>query len=330
MLTHKLLQEKSLNVPTIVPLTDRIDLDNQLLKTFYSARDYLGCTPVKADSREDLVKKLSKTKQGGIILTTIGKFDKENLPKNDRSNIIVMTDEAHRSHYGIEERISYVKNQVTEEIQQVEKYGVERYIRDALSNATFIGFTGTPVATKERQTTDIFGDIIDTYDMTQSVIDGSTVKLYYESRLAKVGIDRAKLAEIDKYYDELEVSGEADSTSIERSKAQMSKINTILEEDGMIELFAKDILKHYEQQKNFLNGKAMIVCQTRNAAFKLYNEIIKQKPNYKDKTILVITESNKDTEEERKIFGDSSYRQELATEFKKDTSKYKIAIVCDM
>lgn len=330
MLAHKLLQEKILNVPTIVPLTDRIDLDKQLYKTFDSARSYLGCTPVNVDSRIDLVQKLSEIKQGGVILTTIGKFDKENLPKNNRTNIIVMTDEVHRSHYGIDEKISYIKNKTTNGIEQVEKYGIEKYIRDALPNATFIGFTGTPISTREKQTTDIFGDIIDTYDMSQSIIDGSTVKIYYESRLAKVWIDNSKLAEIDKYYEELELAEKADQQSVEKSKSQMANIETILEEDGMIELFAKDIIKHYEQQENFLNGKAMIVCQTRNAALKLYKEIIKQRPNFKDKAILVATESNKDTKEERQFFGDSQYRQELASEFKKDTSKYKIAIVCDM
>ena len=331
MLAHRLLIEKSLNVPTIVLLTDRIDLDDQLYKTFYSARQYLKCEPVVATSREDLVKKLNKIKQGGVILTTVGKFDKENLPKNERNNIIVMTDEAHRGHYGIYETVHYEKNKETDEMEAVFRYGVEKYIRDAMPNATFIGFTGTPVSTKDKQTTDIFGDIIDVYDMTQSVIDGSTVKLYYESRLAKVWTNDEVLKQIDKYYDDLEKNKRADAKSIERSKAEMSKIKVILEDDDMIDLFAKDILTHYEERKNFLNGKAMIVCQTRLAAAKLYKKIVNDlRPDMKEQVILVVTESNKDTEEERELFKNSDYRKELGEEFKKDNSKYKIAIVCDM
>ena len=330
MLAHRLLINSALNVPTIVVLTDRIDLDDQLYKTFFSARNYLKCDPQIATSREDLVKKISKIKQGGIILTTVGKFDKENLPKNERNNIIVMTDEAHRGHYGIYETVHYVKDKETEEIEAVFKYGVEKYIRDALPNATFIGFTGTPVSTKDKQTTDIFGDIIDVYDMTQSVIDGSTVKLYYESRLAKVWTNDEVLKQIDTYYNDLEESGRADKLSIEKSKKEMAKIKVILEDDDMIDLFARDILNHYDERKGFLNGKAMIVCQTRVAAAKLYKRILELRPNYKDKTILVVTESNKDNEEQRKLFGNSDYRKELGEEFKKDNSKYKIAIVVDM
>ena len=292
MLAHRLLVNDELNVPTIVLLTDRIDLDDQLYKTFYSARNYLKCEPVVAESREDLVEKLSKIKQGGVILTTVGKFDKENLPKNERINIIVMTDEAHRGHYGLYETVHYEKNKETDEMEAVFKYGVEKYIREAMPNATFIGFTGTPVSTKDKQTTDIFGDIIDVYDMTQSVIDGSTVKLYYESRLAKVWTNDEVLNQIDEYYQELEKTERADVKSIEKSKTEMSKIKVILEDDDMIDLFAQDILAHYDERKGFLNGKAMIVCQTRVAAAKLYNRILELRPNYKEKVILVVTESN--------------------------------------
>ncbi len=330
MLAHRLLQDQSLRVPTIVVLTDRIDLDEQLYKTFFSARSYLKTEPQIALSREDLVNKLGKIKQGGIILTTVGKFDKENLPQNERNNIIVMTDEAHRGHYGIYESVHYVRDEKTNGMEAVFKYGIEKYIRDSLPNATFIGFTGTPVSTKDKQTTDIFGNIIDVYDMTQSVIDGSTVKLYYESRLAKVWTNDEMLLQIDNYYDELEESERADRESIERSKAEMSKIKVILEDDDMINLFAEDILAHYDERKGFLNGKAMIVCQTRLAAAKLYKRILELRPEYKDSTILVVTESNKDNEEMRKLFGNSDYRKELGEEFKKDTSKYKIAIVVDM
>ena len=330
MLAHKLLIDKEFEVPTIVVLTDRIDLDNQLYKTFFSAKKYLKTECITAQSRIDLVQKLSNKKQGGIILTTIGKFDKDNLPSNNRNNIIVMTDEAHRSHYGLEGSISYERNEETDEYEQVYKYGIEKYIRDALPNATFIGFTGTPVSTKEKQTTNIFGEIIDTYDMTQSVIDGATVTISYESRLAQIKTIDEKLKEINNYYDELEKNNSSNKESIERSKQEMSKMKVILENDDVIRILAQDIISHYEQRKNFLNGKVMIVCSTRIQAFKMYKEIISIKPKYKDITILVVTESNKDTKEERELFGNSDYRKEIGNEFKKDTSKYKIAIVCDM
>lgn len=330
MLAHKLLTNKKLSVPTVVVLTDRIDLDDQLYKTFYSARNYLKCEPIVATSRADLVDKLGEIQQGGIIFSTIGKFDKKNLPKNERTNIIVMTDEAHRGHYGLYETVHYIKDKETQEMEAVFKYGIEKYIREALPNATFIGFTGTPVNTKDKQTTDIFGNVIDIYDMTQSVIDGSTVKLYYEARLAKVWTDDDTLVQIDSYYNDLERNHTATHDAIEKSKVEMSKIKVILEDDDLIDLLAKDIISHYEERKNFLNGKAMIVCATRIAAAKLYNRIIELKPSYKAKTILVVTESNKDTEEQRKLFGNSDYRKELGEEFKKDTSKYKIAIVVDM
>ena len=292
MLAHRLLTSQELHVPTIVLLTDRIDLDDQLYKTFFSARDYLKTEPVMADSREDLVKnKLGPIKQGGIIFTTVGKFDKDNLPKNERNNIIVMTDEAHRSHYGLYETVHYEKNKENDEMEAVFKYGVEKYIREALPNATFIGFTGTPISTKDKQTTDIFGDIIDVYDMTQSVIDGSTVKLYYEARLAKVWTDESVLKEIDDYYKDIEDNEKADVKAIEKSKSEMASLKVLLESPALIDLLAKDIITHYEGRKGFLNGKAMIVCSTRKQAMMLYKKILEIKPEYKDILIAVVTES---------------------------------------
>ena len=330
MLAHRLLQSPELNVPTIVLLTDRIDLDDQLYKTFCSAREYLRCDPIIVTSRADLVKKLGIVKQGGIIFTTIGKFDKENLPENKRTNIVVMTDEAHRSHYGIYETVHYEKDE-DGKISPEFKYGVEKYIRDSLPNATFIGFTGTPISNKDKQTTDVFGDIIDVYDMTQSIIDGSTVKLYYESRLAKIWTDEDVLEKIDQYYDDIDKTGRSTPDAIEKSKREMLKLSEILEQDSVVELFAKDILNHYKERKNFLHGKAMVVAQTRKGALKLYKKMRELvNPEDKEKIILVVTESNKDNDDERKIFGNSEYRKELGEEFKKDTSKYKIAIVVDM
>ena len=330
MLTQRLLKNEKLNVPTIVVLTDRIDLDDQLYKTFLSAKEFLRCEPTIVESREDLLNKLPSFKQGGVLFTTIGKFDKENLPKNERDNIIVLTDEAHRSHYGLYEKVSYEKNDKTNEYEAVFKYGIEKYIREALPNATFLGFTGTPVSNKDKQTSDVYGDVIDIYDMTQSIIDGSTVKLYYEARLAKIWANDKVLDQIDEYYKDIEENEKASKEAVDKSKAEMSKIKVILEDDNLIDLLANDILAHYGERKNILNGKAMIVCQTRVAAVKLYKRIIELKNEYKDRIILVVTESNKDTEEMRELFGDSKHRKELGEEFKKDNSKYKIAIVVDM
>lgn len=190
MLSYRLIQEKTLNNPTIVVLTDRNDLDDQLYTTFSNAKDYLRIEPVKVTNRKDLLDKLANVKESGIIFTTLQKIDKDNIIPNIRNNIIVISDEAHRSHYGIEESITYKKND--NEFEMKTKYGYEKYVREALPNATFIGFTGTPVQTKDKDITAIFGDIIDIYDMTQSIEDGSTVKLFYESRLAKVWLDDKK------------------------------------------------------------------------------------------------------------------------------------------
>ena len=175
-------------------LTDRNDLDDQLYTTFSNAKNYLRVEPVKVSNRKDLLDKLSNVKESGIIFTTLQKIDKDNIIPNDRDNIIVISDEAHRSHYGIEETVTYKKNNTDFEMKT--KYGYEKYIRDALPNATFIGFTGTPVQTKDKDTTAIFGDIIDVYDMTQSIEDGSTVKLFYESRLATVSYTHLTLPTI--------------------------------------------------------------------------------------------------------------------------------------
>ena len=221
MLAYRLIKEKSLNNPTIVILTDRNDLDDQLYTTFSCASEYLRTTPVKVESRKDLIDTLSKIKESGIIFTTIQKIDKDNIIPNKRENIIVISDEAHRSHYGLEETVKYSNKNNKFEIKTV--FGYEKYIRDAMPNATFIGFTGTPVQTKDKDTTAIFGDVIDTYDMTQSIEDGSTVKLFYESRLAKVWLDDRKLEEIDQYYSSMYKEGVTEDL-INMSKSQMSRM----------------------------------------------------------------------------------------------------------
>nr|MCR5422394.1 HsdR family type I site-specific deoxyribonuclease [Bacilli bacterium] len=329
MLAHRLITSVEHNNPTIIVLTDRNDLDNQLFNTFSSASSYLRCTPIKVTSRKDLLDKLKTIKQGGVVFSTIQKFDKEEIQVNNRSNIIVMADEAHRGHYGLYERISYEKNISTEEIEMITSYGTEKYIRESLPNATFIGFTGTPVTTADKSTTDIYGDIIDTYDMTQSVIDGATVKIFYEGRLAKVWTDNSLLQKVDDYYKDLEKKG-INEKVIEESKKRMSSIKVILEDKDLLHLLASDILEHYDERKDFLNGKAMIVMPTRKAAFILYNEMIRLRPSYKDIIAAIVTESNKDTDEMRELFKNSTHRDNMAKEFKSEKSSIKIAIVVDM
>jgi type I site-specific deoxyribonuclease, hsdR family len=328
MLAHKLITDSSLNNPTIVVLTDRNDLDNQLFTTFSNAAEFLRTRPIQVESRDDLLKKVSEVKEGGIIFTTLQKFDKERIVPNKRTNIIVISDEAHRSHYGIDEKIVIKKND-DGTFSTISKYGYAKFIRDALPEATYIGFTGTPVETDDHSTSAIFGKTVDTYDMTQSVEDGSTVKIFYESRLAKVWLDEDKLKEIDAYYDDLANQDVPDEV-IEESKSKLSSMQVIVGDKDRLHLLAQDILEHYNERKAVLNGKAMIVCMTRKIAADLYHEIISIEPSLEPKIALVVTESNKDTEEERKLFKDKSYRDNMANEFKKKDGTIKIAIVVDM
>lgn len=328
MLAHKLITDLEMKNPTIVVLTDRNDLDNQLFGTFSNAAEFLRTRPVQVESREDLLEKIGSIKEGGIIFTTLQKFDKNNIVPNKRTNIVVISDEAHRSHYGIDEQIVYKKNP-DGTFTSISKYGYAKYIRDALPEATYIGFTGTPVESGEHSTSAIFGITVDTYDMTQSVEDGSTVKIFYESRLAKVWLDDGKLKEIDKYYDDLANQNVSEDV-IEESKSKWSSMEVIIGDDDRLHLLASDILKHYNERKDVLNGKAMIVCMSRKIAAKLYYQIIGLAPELKEQVALVVTESNKDSEEERKLFKDKAYRENAAKEFKRKDGSIKIAIVVDM
>ena len=328
MLTHRLMKDPMLNNPTIIVLTDRNDLDDQLYTTFSNAKEYLRNTPVKITSRKDLLEKIEQTKENGIFFATLQKIDKDNIVPNNRNNIIVVSDEAHRSHYGLDEKIKMVKND-SNEYDLRATYGYEKYLRDALPNATFIGFTGTPVQNKDKDTTAIFGDIIDTYDMTQSIEDGSTVKLFYESRLAKVWLDDNKLKEIDQYYEDLQDEG-VQTDLIEMSKSSMSRMEVLLGDESRLKLLANDIITHYESRKGILNDKAMIVCMSRKIAYNLYNLILGIRPNYKDIMQLIVTESNKDDELMRNALMSKKERDKIAEDFKNKNGKTKIVIVVDM
>lgn len=328
MLTHRLITDPTLNNPTIIVLTDRNDLDDQLYTTFSNAKEYLRNTPVKITSRKDLLEKIEQTKENGIFFATLQKIDKDNIVPNTRNNIIVISDEAHRSHYGMDEKIKIFKNE-SNEYDLKTTYGYEKHLRDALPNATFIGFTGTPVQNKDKDTTTVFGDIIDTYDMTQSIEDGSTVKLFYESRLAKVWLDDNKLKEIDEYYEELQDEG-VQADMIEMSKSSMSRMEVLLGDESRLRLLANDIINHYESRKGILNDKAMIVCMSRRIAYNLYNLILEIRPNYLDILQLIVTESNKDNESMRNAIKDKKERDKIAEDFKNKNGKTKIVIVVDM
>lgn len=328
MLTHRLITDPTLNNPTIIVLTDRNDLDDQLYTTFSNAKEYLRNIPVKITSRKDLLEKIEQTKENGIFFATLQKIDKDNIVPNTRNNIIVISDEAHRSHYGMDEKIKIFKD-VKNEYGLKTTYGYEKQLRDALPNATFIGFTGTPVQNKDKDTMAVFGDIIDTYDMIQSIEDGSTVKLFYESRLAKVWLDYNKLKEIDEYYEELQDEG-VQADMIEMSKSSMSRMEVLLGDESRLRLLANDIIAHYESRKGILNDKAMIVCMSRRIAYNLYSLILEIRPNYLDILQLIVTESNKDDESMRNAIKDKKERDKIAEDFKNKNGKTKIVIVVDM
>lgn len=333
MLAHRLMTDLSLGcVPTVVVLTDRISLDNQLFLTFSDTKEFLRTSNIEqASSREELLEKLGKVKQGKIIFTTLYKVSKNVNIRNLSDNIIVFADEAHRSHYGIEEKLVTKIDETTGDKILVSKFGMEKYIRDFLPNATFIGFTGTPISDDKRSTEEIFGDIVDVYDMTQSIEDKSTVKIFKENRLAKVALARPDLVkEIDNYYKSIE--DDVDQDIINKSKNSMARITRIMEDEDLLELLAKDIIEHYNQRKTILNGKAMIVMSNRNSVIKIYKIIIRLYPQLKGVVVPIITEDNRDSAETRKICGDSNYRNQMAEKFKSDdpNEKFKIAIVCDM
>lgn len=306
--------------PTLVVLTDRNDLDNQLFSTFCaSSKLLLRQEPKQAQSREHL-KELLKVKAGGIIFTTIQKFEEGTEVLTKRSNVIFMADEAHRSQYGLDGTLDRTTGKW--------KYGMAKYMRDALPNATFIGFTGTPINFDDKSTIEVFGDYIDVYDMTQAVEDGATVPIYYENRTAKLKLDENLLKQIDTEYELLRE--EANYVAIEKSKQDLSTIESIIGSKERLTMLADDIIAHYEDRQYVLTGKAMIVCMTRRIAINLYRIILEKRPNWNDKIKVVLTDSNKDDDDWNELTGTKEYRKQLGYEFKDINSPLKIAIVVDM
>lgn len=315
-----IIRNPEFNNPTIVVLTDRNDLDGQLYNTFCScSRLILRQTPVQAGSREHL-KELLKVKAGGIVFTTIQKFEESSGVLSERSNIIFIADEAHRSQYGLEGRLDRKTGEW--------KYGMAKYMRKSLPNAAFIGFTGTPIDFDDKSTTEVFGDYIDIYDITQAVEDGATVPIYYENRAAKIKLDENLLRQIDAEYDKMAVDTPA--LLIEKSKSDLSNMEAIIGSTERLDLLADDIIAHYEDRQYVLTGKAMIVCMSRRIAVKLYRIILDKRKNWKDKIKVVLTESNKDDEDWHDIIGNKNYREKLRLAFQDIKSDFKIAIVVDM
>lgn len=328
MVFYAHLLQEALDSPTIVVMTDRIDLDDQLYAQFSQCADFLRQTPVQAESKEHLKSLLDGRSANGIIFTTMFKFERGEKPLSERRNIVVMADEAHRGQYGFEEKIVVSENQAGEKEAHT-VVGNARVIHDALPNATFIGFTGTPISAKDRNTREVFGDYIDIYDMTQAVEDGATRPVYYESRVVHLKLDENTLALIDSTYDILEQ--QSDKATIEKSKKMLGQMESVLGADSTIASLCDDIVEHYEKYRaNLLTGKAMIVAYSRTIAMKIYRRILEIRPDWKEKVGVVMTGGNNDPEDWKEIIGTKAHKEELARKFKDNDDPMKIAIVVDM
>ncbi len=331
MVFYAHLLQEALDSPTIVVITDRNDLDDQLYGQFAKCKDFLRQEPVHATCRKltetsgkndvGLKDWLDGRQANGIIFTTMQKFEESHEPLSERHNIIVMADEAHRGQYGLTETVDAKTGKV--------KIGTARIIRNSLPNATYIGFTGTPISSKDRSTREVFGDYIDIYDMTQAVEDGATRPVYYESRVIKLNLDDATLKLIDKEYDIMALN--ADEEVVEKSKRELGQMEAVLGNDNTINSLVSDILDHYENNReNLLTGKAMIVAYSRPIAMKIYKRILELRPAWTEKVAVVMTSGNNDPEEWREIIGNKHHKDELAKKFKDNNSPLKIAIVVDM
>ena len=328
--------QSAMNSPTIVVITDRNDLDDQLFAQFAKCADFLRQTPVQAEKRklsEEEKQRGSKTiglsdwlsgrEANGIIFTTMQKFEESDEPLCTRRNIVVIADEAHRSQYGFEEKVDSKTGKIT--------IGNARRVRDALPYATYIGFTGTPIELEDRNTLEVFGNYIDIYDMTQAVADGATRPIYYESRVIKLELDPKVLKKIDDTYEKLKEK--ASEVDIEKSKHELAHMDAVLGTPKVLDSLCWDIINHYENYRQYeQTGKAMIVAYSRAMAVSIYNRLLQQdmRPEWKNKVKIVMTGSNSDPEEWKEFTGNKAFREGLAREFKDDDSEFKIAIVVDM
>ena len=315
------LLQAALESPTIVVLTDRNDLDNQLYGQFARCKDFLRQTPIQAESRAHLKTLLDGRQANGIFFTTMQKFEESFDCLSERRNIIVMADEAHRGQYGLEEKVDVATGEI--------KVGMARVIRNSLPNATFVGFTGTPISAKDRSTREVFGNYIDVYDMTQAVEDGATRPVYYESRVVKLKLDETTLQLIDAEYEIM--AHNAEPEVVQKSKRELGQMESVLGNPQTIDSLVTDILDHYENNReHLLTGKAMIVAYNRQIAMQIYDAILSKRPGWTEKVAVVMTERNGDPEEWRKVIGNKTHRDSLAVTFKDNGSPLKIAIVVDM
>ncbi|MDR3323923.1 MAG: type I restriction endonuclease subunit R [Zoogloeaceae bacterium] len=321
MVFYAHLLQEVLHSPTLLVLTDRNDLDDQLFGQFSRCADFLRQTPQQAESREHLKELLAGREANGIIFTTMQKFEESAEPLSARRNIVVMADEAHRGQYGLEEKVDAKTGRVI--------LGTARIIRDSLPGATYIGFTGTPIAAKDRSTIEVFGNYIDIYDMTQAVADGATRPVYYESRVIHLKLDEDILRLIDAEYDIM--AQNADPYAIEKSKKELGQMESILGAEQTVAALCQDIVRHYEETRQFeLAGKAMIVAYSRPIALRIYHALLELRPEWKEKIGVVMTANNDDPEAWKKIIGNKRHRDEMAKKFKNNDDPLKIAIVVDM
>ncbi|GIL22122.1 MAG: restriction endonuclease subunit R [Bacteroidota bacterium] len=335
----KLITSPEMRNPTIVVITDRNDLDDQLFDTFASSVQLLRQEPVQAENREHL-KELLKVASGGIVFTTIQKFLPENNKSvydqlSDRKNIVVIADEAHRTQYGFEAKLIDEKDKETKEvIGKRIAYGFAKYMRDALPNATYIGFTGTPIEGTDVNTPQVFGNYIDRYDIKDAVDDGATVKIYYESRLAKVNLDEEGRRLIEEFDKELEQDEEL--TEKQKAKAKWTKLEAIVGHHDRVKNLAKDIVTHFEKRQTVFEGKAMIVAMSRRIAADLYAAIIALRPDWHNDDLtkgvikVVMTTNSADGPEISKHHTTKQQRRDLSERMKDPADELKLVIVRDM
>lgn len=344
-LTRLLMKSEAFNSPTIVLITDRTDLDDQLSGQFTNAKTFLGDNTVESvETRQNLKELLQGRQSGGIFLTTIHKFTEDTELLTDRTNVICISDEAHRSQVNLDQKIKVTADGVKK------VFGFAKYLHDSLPNATYVGFTGTPVDA----TLDVFGEVVDAYTMTESVRDEITVRIVYEGRAAKVALNNSELEKIEKYYQEAAAAG-ANEYQIEQSKEETARMNAILGDPKRLKKVAEDFVEHYERRISegaTVKGKAMFVSSNREIAYNLWQKIVEIKPEWNEKWAaeegaelnekdlrelkpierikMVMTRGKDDPEELYNLLGTSDDRKELDRQFKNEKSNFKIAIVVDM
>ncbi len=332
-LAGRLIAEPRLGNPTLVMVTDRHDLDGQLFGVFANAGDLLGESPKQANSRSELREHLKDRPSGGIIFTTIQKFgldaDEDKFPVlTDRHNIVVIADEAHRTQYGFKAKIDSESGTI--------KYGLAKSLRDALPNATFLAFTGTPISKDDRDTQAVFGEYVSIYDIQQAVEDGATVPIYYESRLAKISLNEAELPTVDEEVEEILEGETDDEREREKAKTQWSALEAIVGTDARLQEIAEDLIAHYETRSQTQPGKAMIVTMSRDICVRLYDKIVEIRPDWhsddhmQGEIKVVMTASASDKAHLQPHHTNKAQKKDLEKRFKDPDDPLKIVIVRDM